>query len=731
MPLKSMPTIWIAIAGLVCAIGALLIVPGGVGAASPECPSTWPQGQDPASSPDQGLGHIQFEDFFDDSNDDQWFIIRSSDSNGYATIRAYPAAQGDGGYITDSPDEVCYLIVRRPGDTADAAEPTQIVFPKEQEEPDPCQVRGGPIGPVFRSAPRQSDRQGTDQSSIVAQLERNAAEFEYSIGRRCGSLTVTTIGEPLTFNLALADDSSSAGVLGHLFEGLTEVSWLTNRVEPGLARSWEHSADGLTWTFYLRPDVRWHDGQPFTAHDVAFTFNRIIYNHDINANARAAFNFRVLDAATGEWQEEPMTVTVLDDYTVRFRLPVSSAPFLRSMGTPVYPKHILEQYVDAGTFHTVWDIDTDPAEVIGTGPFTIASYEPGQSVVLRRNPNYWLTDARGNRLPYLESIVYVKVPNLAAELARFRAGQSDIHGVLGQEFAGLAPLQDAENFTVHRRGPGLGLYFLAFNMNPGQNDAGESYVAPERLEWFRNTQFRRAVAHAIDKDAIIDDVYHGHAFPQLSSISPAAGDFHNPNIRRYEYDIVRANAILDELGWTDTDGDGIRDDDAGNPIMFTMVTNEGNTVRERTGAVIHQGLQAVGIGAAYEIRPFSEIVPQITATYDWEAIVIGFTESSDPNDGIILWHSSENFHLWHPNQSQPATTWEAEIDDLYVRAGQELDHDRRVALYHRAQEIVAENLPLIFTVQPERITAVRNVFGNATATLYGLWDIRYLYRTDQ
>ena len=107
MPLKSMPTIWIAIAGLVCAIGALLIVPGGVGAASPECPSTWPQGQDPASSPDQGLGHIQFEDVFDDSNDDQWFIIRSSDSNGYTTIRAYPAAQGDGGYITDSPEEVC------------------------------------------------------------------------------------------------------------------------------------------------------------------------------------------------------------------------------------------------------------------------------------------------------------------------------------------------------------------------------------------------------------------------------------------------------------------------------------------------------------------------------------------------------------------------------------------------------------------------------------------------
>ena len=714
------------------AVGTLSLPLDDAAAADPACPGSWPEQGYDGSLRQEDRGRIAFQDFFTDADGDRWFIIRSSDSNGYTTVRAYPATNN--GYSADSPDEVCYLVVRKPGAAQDAAEPKQVVFPKEQEEPeppDPCQVRGGPTGPARPAASRRSDPQGTDQSNIVAQLERNAAEFEYGIGRRCGNLTIATIGEPLTFNLALADDASSSNVLGYLFEGLTEVSWLTNREEPGLAQSWEHSTDGLTWTFHLRQDVRWNDGQPFTAHDVAFTFNRIIYNDDINANARAAFNFRVLDDATGEWRDEPMTVTVLDEYTVRFGLPVPSAPFLRSMGTAIYPKHILEQYVDARTFHTVWGIDTDPSEVIGTGPFTIAGYEPGRSLVLRRNTDYWLRDAAGNRLPYLDGIVYVQVHDLAAELARFRAGQSDVHGVLGEEFAGLAPLQDAENFIIHRRGPGLGLSFLAFNMNPGRNDAGESYVAPERLEWFRNMQFRQAVAHVIDKHAVIDDVYHGHAFPQSSSISPAAGDFHNPNVRRYEYDLDQANAILDDLGWTDTDGDGIREDSAGNSIEFTMVTNEGNTVRERTGAIIHQGLQSVGIGAAFEINPFAEIVPQLTTTYDWEAIVIGFGEGSDPHGGIVLWHSGENFHLWHPRQAQPATAWEAEIDDLYVRASQELNHEQRVALYHRAQEIVAENLPLIFTVRPERITAVRNVFGNTTATLYGLWDIRYLYRTDR
>ena len=567
--------------------------------------------------------------------------------------------------------------------------------------------------------------------TIVSRLKRNAEEFEYAIGKRGGRLTVTTIGDPLTFNLALANDSSSSDVLGYLFEGLTETSWLTGQVEPALAQRWEHSEDGLTWTFYLREGVRWHDGQPFTAADVAFTFNRIIYNDDINTSSRAQFNFRILDDATGKWREEPMTVTVVDDHTVRFRLPVSFAPFLRSMGTAIYPKHILEQHVDAGTFGTVWDLNTDPKEVIGTGPYTIASYQPDERLVLRRNPNYWLTDAAGNRLPYLDEIVRITVPNLATELARFRAGETDTHGVLGEEFALLEPLQTAENFTMHRRGPGFSTTFLSFNQNPGRNpDTGDPYVAPEKLEWLSNKQFRQAVAHVIDKDTIVAEVYHGLGFPQWSSISPATGDFHNPNVRRYEYDIDRANAILDGLGWLDTDGDGIREDRAGNPITFTLVTNEGNTVREKVGATIHQGLRDIGIGATYEKIEFRQIVGQLSRSYDWEAVVIGFGGGIDPHGSITLWHSSEALHLWRPNQAEPATDWEAEIDELYVRASQELDHDRRVAYYHRAQEIAAENVPVIYTTLGERVSAVRNVFGNTTATLYGVWDIRYLYRTD-
>ena len=570
----------------------------------------------------------------------------------------------------------------------------------------------------------------TPTPTTVDVLRRNADEFKYAIGEGGGALTFATISEPLTFNLAIANDASSSGVLGYLFEGLTETSWLTDQVEPTLAESWERSGDGLTWTFHLRRDVTWHDGEPFTAGDVDFTFNRITYNDDIPASSRPSFRFRHLDE-NGEWQESPMTVTALDDYTVECVLPVPFAPFLRSMGDAIYPRHILEKHVDDGTFASTWDINTDPSEIIGTGPFTIGSYEPGERVVMRRNPDYWLEDNAGNSLPYLDEVVHVIVPDLETELAKFLAGESDSHGVLGEEFAGLEPLQEEGNFTISKRGPAFGTTFLGFNMNPGKNpDTGEPYVPPEKLAWFRNKQFRQAVAYAVDKETIIRHVQHGLGYPQWSSVSPAAGDFHNPNVRRYEYNLRTANRFLDRLGWVDTDGDGIREDGEGNEIEFSLVTNTGNTERERVASIVRQGMIDIGLGVDYRLVEFGGLVSQLTATYDWETMVIGFTGGTDPYSGIGFWHSGEALHLWHPNQPQPETEWEAEIDDLYIKGSQELDRDDRVAYYHRAQEVAAENAPVIYTTLSERLNAVRNVFGNLTPTLYGLWDIRYLYRTD-
>ena len=566
---------------------------------------------------------------------------------------------------------------------------------------------------------------------IVEELRRNAEGFSYEIGSHGGTLTVATISEPLTFNLALARDAGSSGVLGYLFEGLTQTSWLDDEIEPLLADSWERSDDGLRWVFHLRDDVQWHDGTPFTAHDVEFTFRRVIYNDDFQAASRASFEFRFLNSETGQWEQSQMTVTALDDHTVEFVLPQPFAPFLRSLGTAIYPKHILEGPIEEGAFAEFWGIDTDPAEIIGTGPFTIGEYTPGERIVFERNLDYWLADDAGGQLPYLDRVVELIVEELEDELELFRDGTTDFHGVLGEEFALLDPVADAENFTLHRRGPGFGTNFLAFNQNPGSNDAGEPYVDPVQLRWFQNVAFRQAVAHTMDKAAMIDGVQHGLGYPQWSSVSPAAGDFHNPEVRQYSYDLDRANEILDEMGWVDTDGDGIREDDLGNPISFTMVTNEGNSVRAEITGIIHEGMTAIGLDVDFRTVDFGDMVAQLTATFDWEAMVVGLTGSPDPFGGMTVWHSGEGLHLWHPNQPEPATEWEAEIDELYIAGSKELDHEQRVQHYWDAQAIVAENVPLIYTTQSERLGAVRNVFGNTTPTLYGYWDLRFLYRTDQ
>ncbi len=572
---------------------------------------------------------------------------------------------------------------------------------------------------------------GTEtQEEIVERLRRNADRFEYDVGTYGGAITYATVSEPLTFNLVLSNDAGSSGYLSYVFEGLTETSWLDDAIEPALAESWERSDDGLEWTFNLRRDVSWHDGEPFTARDVDFTFNRIIYNDDIDTTDTEAFVFNYIDETTGESTEGRMTVTALDDYTVRFTLPVSYAPFLRSMGYSIYPRHILEPHVDAGTFDEVWGIDTDPSEVIGTGPFTIVSYTPEEQITLRRNPNYWKQDSDGNSLPYLEEINYLIVEDFDQELALFQEGTVDVHGVLGEEYPELEPLQDDGNFTIHSRGPGFGTTFVTFNVNPGTNPEGGAYMRSEARTWFERQEFRQAIAHSVDKEAIVEQALGGLGYPQWSSVSPAAGDFHNRDIQRYEYDLDAANRLLDDLGWVDSDGDGVREDSAGVPIAFTMVTNEGNSVREHASSIIRDGMQSIGLGVDLQLIDFGELVGQLVATYDWEAVVIGFTGGPDPYSGITFWHSDADFHLWYPNQPEPATAWEAEIDELYTSASQELDHEERVRMYHRAQEIAAEQVPVVYTALSERLTAVRNVFGNVTPTLYGLWDDRYIYRTD-
>ena len=537
-------------------------------------------------------------------------------------------------------------------------------------------------------------------------------------------MVLSTTSDPRSFNDIIAKETSTTLVTELIFEGLTRTNAATTKVEPHLAKRWEVSDDGLSWTFYLREDVRWNDGEPFTADDVVFTFNDLIYNPDIPSSARDVFTV----------EEQIFHVEKIDDYTVRFTLPVKFAPFLRGMGQAILPQHKLKKIVEEGKFNFSWGIDTSPGEIVGTGPFMLARYDPGQRLVFVRNPHYWKHSPEGDQLPYLDKIIYLIVQNQDIALLKFVDGVTDAYGFRGMDYPLLKPLEKEMNFTVYDLGPDLGSNFLVFNQNRGVHQGtGKPLVDPRKLAWFTDLNFRRAVAHAMDKAKMIEIVKNKLGYPQHSPIGPGAGFFHNPNVPEYDYDLGKAKAILKESGFQDRDQDGIVEDPQGHKVEINLYTNAGNTERMDIGGIIRRDLEKIGLKVNFLPLEFNTLVSKLNATFEWDAIILGLTGGIEPHFGKNVWNSQGQLHLWHPNQESPATQWERRVDELFLQGVQELDEEKRKTYYDEFQTIIAQQLPVIYTVLDARITGVRNKFGNLQPTNYGgiFHNIEELYLKEE
>jgi len=525
-----------------------------------------------------------------------------------------------------------------------------------------------------------------------------------------GDLVLSTTSDPRSFNDIMAKETSTTAVTGYLFEGLTKSNALNLKVEPHLAKSWEVSEDGKIWIFHLREDVLWHDGVPLTADDVVFTFNKLIYNKDIPSSAKDSFTI----------DGKIFHVEKIDDLTVRFTLPVKFAPFLRSMGQSILPKHRLAEIVERGEFNHSWGIDTDPKEIIGSGPFKLFEYRPGERIVFVRNPRYWMTSQSGDPLPYLDKIIYLIVQNADTSFLKFMDGELDAYGVRGSDYPLLKPLEERRNFTIFDGGPAFGSNFLFFNQNKGVNSKEQKpYVPNHKLAWFSNLNFRKAIAHAIDKDKIIEIVMNGLGYPQHSSMSPGAGFFYNPNVLTYEYDLDKARKLLAESGFRDRDGDGFLEDQEGNKVQFNLYTNAGAVERIQISGIIRHDLEQIGLDVNFQALEFNVLVGKLTNNFDYDSIIIGLTGGIDPHFGKNVWVSSGQLHMWHPKQKSPQTGWEARIDEIFNQGVQELDPQQRKLLYDEFQMIVSKQLPLIYTSLNSSLYAVKNKFGNLHPTSYG------------
>jgi peptide/nickel transport system substrate-binding protein len=541
-----------------------------------------------------------------------------------------------------------------------------------------------------------------------------------------GRLVVGEYGNPKTFNPITGNEQSSEEIYRHLFSALLGFDWASQQVTPGLAESWTNAPDGRTWTFKLRRNLCWSDGAPLTADDVVFTCNDVIYNPAIDNVTR--------DILTVDGKN--FTVTKVDDLTIQVVTPDICAPFLQNFGAgvPILPKHVLAKTVTDKTFTSAYGVNWKPENIIGSGPFRIKEYTPAQSLLLERNPYFCTVDRKGQRLPYFDNVIYTVVPDLNAMSLRFLSGESDMDDfVFPYEYDRFKAESARGRFQLLEPGIGLETGFFWFNQNTNANPkTGKPYVDPKKLKWFRNAKFRQACAYAIDRESIIKSIYSGRAIPNYGFVTPGNKKWFNPNTRQYPHDLAKARERLKEIGIADRNGDGYLEDADGNDIEFALNTNVGNSAREKIAVLIKSDLEKLGIKVVFQPVEFNTLIQKIDVTYDYECLLLSLGGGgTDPSSSMNVIRSDGFTHQWFPRQKSPSTDWEARLDYLMNAQNKTLDYQQRKKYFDEVQEILSEQVPMIYTVTPFYYAAVRSDIGNVRATpLSGYratWNIEELY----
>ncbi len=540
-------------------------------------------------------------------------------------------------------------------------------------------------------------------------------KFHIKEGKEGGEIRFVLNSDPRTLNPALAQETSSTAVLSDLFTGLTKTDLKTMQVVPDLAEIWEEKEGGRVYIFHLRRNVRWSDGEPFTAEDVVFTYRDIYLNPQIPNSTGDMFR-----GILKSQEDIKNFVRKIDKYTVEFRLPEAFAPFLNALSAPILPKHKLEKFVKEGNFMTAWNVNTDPKDIVGTGPYRLKRYIKGVMVEYEANSYYYEYDNSNRQLPYIRRKIGYIVQDPDTALLKYSLGEIDYMAVRPQDVLFISRVK---NTTLYDLGPTPSTTFLVFNQNPN------SKVPKYKLRWFQNREFRRAISHTIDREGMCYLVYNGLADPLYGPITPANRPYYTEGLFPvYEYSLKKARAILESLGFKDRNGDGWLEDPEGNTLEIVLLTNAGNKEREAIGNMIKEDLEKIGIKVIFRPIDFNSLVSRLTSQpYDWEAVIIGLTGSMDPHFGRNVWHSSGTLHMWNPRQSKPQTQWEKEIDELFDLGAKETSFEKRVEIYRKAYRIIAEEQPMIFLTTPKSMLAVRNKFENIFPTVWGWYREEALF----
>lgn len=540
-------------------------------------------------------------------------------------------------------------------------------------------------------------------------------------GTQGGTLTARLTAAPKTLNYVLAgDESSIVASLYMLQSRLIEFDHRTQKFVPGLAESWKIGADGKTVDAKLREGLKFSDGTPITAADIGFTLSTM---YDERSKAPAFRDAMLVDDKQIEFKQ-------INDREMQFVFPkvISTAdPYLVNLGA--LPKHILGADFAAGKFAESWKIDSAPTAIVSSGPFVLANSVPGERIEYSRNPNYWKTDGKGTRLPYLDKVVLEIIPDANNTFVRLGQGSLDLADrIRPNDYIELTKTPGA--VRARDVGPGLGIDHMWFNQNPIE-------ALDRKRMWFGNKSFRLAVASAIDRETIAAITLQGMASPLYGFVSPANKVWIKPDLPKIKYDLKESERLLTEAGFkkTGTPEAPVLTDSAGTPVQFTLVVPAENEPRKLTAAVIQQDLAKLGIKMDIAPIEFAAVNERWSKTHDYDAILLGLSQTDvEPASYSNFILSDAAAHQWYPKQNSPATEWEARVDKLYEEMSVSTDMATRVAKFGEIQSIFREEMPVIPIVARHVASASNPKIGNYAGSSifpYSLWNVDELFMKAQ
>lgn len=502
--------------------------------------------------------------------------------------------------------------------------------------------------------------------AVTVWSQRSNAAGEAQKG---GRLVVAADSEPRNLNPAIVASNGVFFVASKVIEPLAEASFEgENGLAPRLATSWEGSADGLTATFRLREGVKWHDGKPFTSADVAFSAIEVW--KPLQNLGRVVF--KALEKV-----ETPDDLTAIFHFSepTPFQLIRNALPAL----TAVLPKHVF-----AGT-----DIMANPAneKLVGTGPFKYAEHKTGEYYRLARNDDYW-----GEDEPYLDEIIYRVLSDRAAAAGALEAEEIDLAAFSAVPLADLDRISKVPGLTVISRGYEALTYQLVVEINHRRKELADLKV-------------RQAIAHAIDRDFVVKTIFLGYAKTSTGPVPRYDSQFYTEEVPSYPFDVAKANALLDEAGYK-RGKDGTR---------FTLKLLPAPYFNEtkQFGDYLRQALAAVGIDARIVNNDSAAHQKAVYSDHDFDLAIAPTVYRGDPAiSTTILVESGIPAGVPFSNQGGYAN---AELDALIAKAAREINEEKRTALYHKFQQMVEADLPLInvaewgfITVASDRVKNVSN-----------------------